>query len=195
MLRHSLRLTLILNVVLLLSACGLSPQQVYPEPRLSGTLAPVGQGQTVNVQVKDQRTSTVIGTRGGLYDQTNALTVVGKTVLPRLQAETEAGLRMQGFTPVPAGQAASEFTLALVELTYGVAEGRSAFGEAQLSASYRVNLRKAGHSYQGEYTAKLKKGFIKTPSDAANNELVTQVMSDALQRVFQDPGIARFLAE
>ena len=191
-------LTKMLAVMALLGslvACGLSPQQVAPEPRLSGRLAPVAQGQAVSVHISDARSSPVLGSRGGLYDGTNALSVEGRSFLPRLRAETEAGLRMRGFNILPQGQAPAVFDLQVTGLTYAVAEGRTVLGEVQLTATYLVRLRKDGRNYEGSYTAKLKKKFVKPPTDNANDRLVSMVMSDALQRVFDDAGISRFLAQ
>ncbi len=183
-----------LAMVAVLAGCGLSPQQAQPEPRLSGQLRAVAQGQRVSVSIGDARTSQVLGYRGGLYEESNALTVQGNSFLPRLQAETEAGLRMRGFNIAPQGQAPATFDLQVTGLTYSVVESRTVMGEVELSATYQVRLRKDGRNYEGSYTAKLGKKFVKPPTDAANNRLVSMVMSDALQRVFQDPGISDFLA-
>lgn len=186
----------ILSVMLVLgglTACGLSPQQAKPEPRLSGQLAQVAQGQRVSVQVSDSRTSPVLGRRGGLYGDSNELSVPGRVFLPRLRAETEAGLRMRGFDIASADQAPAVFDLRVAELTYAVAEGRTVMSEVSLSATYVVRLRKEGRNYEGSYTAKLKKKFVKPPTDAANDRLISIVMSDALQRVFADQGITDFL--
>lgn len=191
------RITGLLAMVALaagLAACGLSPQQASPEPRLSGQLARVAQGQRVSVQISDQRSSPVLGLRGGLYGDSNALSVQGANFLPRLQAETEAGLRMRGFDIAPQGQAPAMFDLQVTGLTYAVAEGRTVMGEVQLTATYMVRLRKDDRHYEGSYTAKLKKKFVKPPTDAANDRLVSMVMSDALERVFADQGISQFLA-
>ena len=86
-----------------LVGCGLSPQYLTPEPRFSGQLVAVGQGQPVVVRVSDARSNPVIGTRGGLYAQSSAITVNSKAFLPRLQAETDAAVRMLGFTPMQQG--------------------------------------------------------------------------------------------
>lgn len=182
------------SLLMALTACGLSPQQLYPEPRISGQLERVASGQTVSVTVDDQRASTVIGYRGGLYADTNALTVEGKTVFPRLQAETEAALRMRGFIPVPQGQAASQLRLSIVELDYAVGEDRTVASKLYLKTVLAVEVSKGGQIYRGRYAANLEKGFVKPPTDAANNRLVSLVMSEALERAFRDEGLMRFMA-
>lgn len=183
----------VLFVLAGLSGCGLSPQQARPEPRLSSVLAPVAQGQAVSVRVTDARTSNVLGNRGGLYENSNPVTAEGRAFLPRLQAEVEAGLRMRGFVIQPAGQAAAEFDLQVTELTYQLVDGRTVMGEVELTATYLLHLRKSGRTQKSTHTANLAKKFAKAPSDAANNQLLSTVMSDALDRLFQEPTISEFL--
>lgn len=177
-----------------LSGCGLSPQQLYPEPRITGQLERVANGQTVSVAVDDQRTTSVIGHRGGLYAESNTLTVEGRTTFPRLQAETEAALRMRGFIPVPQGQAGSQLRLSIADLKYSVVEDRTVASKVQLTAVLAVEVHKEGQVYRGRYTANLDKGFVKPPTDSANNRLISWVMSDALERVFKDKGLLQFMA-
>lgn len=118
-----------------LAACGLSPQQARPEPRLSGQLAKVAAGQRVSVHISDGRSSPVLGSRGGLYGDSNALSVEGRTFMPRLQAEVEAGLRMRGFDIQPQGQAPATFDLQVTGLTYAVTEGRTVMSDVQLDGN------------------------------------------------------------
>ena len=193
--KHGIAGLLLLVMMAGLTACGLSPQQANPEPRLSGQLAKVAQGQPVGVGISDARASSVLGYRGGLYDGANELTVQGNTFLPRLQAETEAGLRMRGFDIVPKSQAPALFDLQVTKLTYSVTEGRTVMSEAHLTATYMVRLSKNGRHYEGSYTAELSKKFVKPLSDKANSRLVSMVMSDALQRVFEDRAVSDFLAQ
>lgn len=188
------RLARLLTVAVLaggLVACGLSPQQVQPVPRLEGRLPAVAQGQAVAVSVQDKRSSPVLGTRGGLYEN-NQLTAAPATLERGLREEAEAALRMQGF--VPQAGAGRQLDVQLTHLNYEVVEGRTVFGEVRLTASLHVNLRKPGADYQAEYVARLSKGFVKAPSAQTNDGLVSQVLTDALQRLFEDPAVAEFLA-
>lgn len=103
---------------LLLGGCALSPQQLNPQPRLQGSLVAVGQGQPVQVRVVDGRPSPVLGTRGGLYPETSTISVDGQRMLPRLQAEADAAVRLLGFVPGGSGYNVPQLTLTLAELKY-----------------------------------------------------------------------------
>lgn len=177
------------------AGCGLSPQTLQPEPRFTGQVVAVGQGQKVTVQVKDERASSVIGTRGGLYADSSAIQVNKSTFLPRLQAETDAAVRMLGFTPVSQGADNPQFILKLTELSYKAAENNPLSKEAKLQAVYQLEVQNGSRRYNGRYAATLTQGYAKAPNEKTNNELVSQVLSEGLVRAFKDPAVGQLLAQ
>ncbi|MBO6279364.1 MAG: hypothetical protein J6N20_18390, partial [Pseudomonas sp.] len=84
---------------LTLVGCAHSPQQLSPQPKLTTQLAPVGRGQPVVVRVVDGRPSPTLGTRGGMYPETSAISVSSADLVPKLQAQAEAAVRLLGYTP------------------------------------------------------------------------------------------------
>ena len=72
---------------LTLVGCAHSPQQLSPQPKLTTQLAPVGRGQPVVVRVVDGRPSPTLGTRGGMYPETSAISVSSADLIPKLQAQ------------------------------------------------------------------------------------------------------------
>lgn len=194
MLRHLFASAAVI-VSLSLVGCGLSPQYLTPEPRFNGQLARVGQGQPVVVRVSDARASQVIGTRGGLYAQSSAITVNSQGFLPRLQAETDAAVRMLGFTPMQQGSGEAQLNLKLVELSYKAAEEGGLIKEAQLNAVYALKVQNGTRRYNGRYAANLSQGYAKSPNEQTNTQLVSKVLSEGLQRVFNDAAIGQLLAQ
>jgi uncharacterized lipoprotein len=178
-----------------LSGCGLSPQHLKPEPRFTGQIASVGQGQAVTVLVSDDRASQVIGARGGLYADSSAITVSGRSFLPRLQAETDAAVRMMGFTPMPAGADNAQLILKLAELSYQTVETNAFSKETKLNAVYMLEVKNGTRRYAGRYAATLTHGHAKAPNEQTNTKWVSDVLSDGLQRVFKDPAIGQLLAQ
>lgn len=178
-----------------LVGCGLSPQYLTPEPRFTGQLRAVGQGQPVVVRVSDARSTQVIGTRGGLYAQSSAITVNSQAFLPRLQAETDAAVRMLGFTPMQQGSGEAQLNLKLVELSYKAVEDGGLIKDAQLHAVYALEVQNGTQRYNGRYAANVTQGYAKAPNEQTNNKLVSKVLSEGLQRVFNDPAIAPLLAQ
>ncbi|BAN50536.1 YajG family lipoprotein [Metapseudomonas resinovorans] len=187
-------LGLLAALSLTLVGCALSPQQLSPQPKLTGPLTPVGQGQPVVVRVADGRPSPVLGTRGGIYSETSAITVQGKDILPRLQAEAEAAVRLLGFTPSPNAYNAPQLTLTLAELKYQSPK-ETYVTEANISASFRVDVQNATRRYSGKYGASLNQRFGTAPNEQTNTKLISDVLSDALTRAFKDPTIGQALSQ
>ena len=178
-----------------LVGCAHSPQQLDPNPKLNGTINPVGQGQPVVVRVVDARPSPTLGTRGGLYPETSAVIVPSAKVIPKLQAQTEAAVRLLGFTPSPNAYNAPQLTLTLAELKYQSPKEGLYVTEANLGATLKIEVQNAGKRYNGRYGASLNQRFGMAPNEQTNTKLVTDVLSDALTRVFRDDNIGRLLAE
>lgn len=187
-------LGLIAVLGLSLVGCAHSPQQLRPQPRITAQLAAVGQGQPVAVRVVDGRQSPVLGTRGGLYPETSAITVQGQDILPRLQTEAEAAVRLLGFTPSPNAYNAPQLTLTLADLKYQSPKDGTYVTEANISASFRADVQNSNRRYSGRYGASLNQRFGMAPNQETNTKLVGDVLSDALTRAFKDPVIGQLLS-
>lgn len=188
-------LGLIALLSLSLLGCAHSPQQLKPQPKLNAALVAVGQGQPVVVRVADGRPSPTLGTRGGLYPETSAISVQGQDILPRLQAEAEAAVRLLGFTPSPNAYNAPQLTLTLADLQYQSPKEGMYVTEADIRATFRVDVQSGGRRYSGRYGASLNQRFGMAPNQETNTKLVSDVLSDALTRAFKDPTIAQMLAQ
>ena len=188
-----LLLSLIAAGTLALSGCALSPQQLNPDPQFTGQPVAVGQGQPVVVKVVDGRQSTELGTRGGLYSETSAVTVRSQDVIPKLQAQAEVAVRLLGFTPSPNAYNAPTLTLTLAELKYQSPKDGVYVTQATIGATFRVDVQSGGRNYSGRYGSSLDQSFGMAPNQATNTKLVSDVLSDALNRVFKDPSIGQTL--
>ncbi|HTO19050.1 MAG TPA: YajG family lipoprotein [Pseudomonas sp.] len=182
-------------VSLALTGCALSPQQLSPQPKLKTELAAIGQGQPVVVHVADGRASPDLGTRGGLYAETSAISVPSANILPQLQAQTEAAVRLLGFTPTPDARDVPRLTVTLAELKYQSPKEGVYVTEADIAAVMQAEVQNSGRRYTGRYTATLNQRFGMAPNQETNTRLVSDVLSDALTRLFKDPTIGQMLAE
>ncbi|WP_437884165.1 YajG family lipoprotein [Pseudomonas sp. LRF_L74] len=180
---------------LVLAGCASSPQQIKPEPKLLSPLAAVGQGQPVIVRVADGRSSPVLGTRGGLYPETSNVVVQGQDVLPRLQNQAEAAVRLLGFTPSPNAYNAPQITVTLAGLTYQSPKEGLYVTEADIGAKIRIDVQNSARRYTGNYGASLNQRFGMAPNQDTNTRLISDVLSDALTRAFKDPTIGQILSQ
>lgn len=192
---NRLLFALLAVVSLALAGCAHSPQQLSPQPKINSPLVAVGQGQPVVVRVADGRPSPVLGTRGGLYPETSAISVSGQDILPKLQAQAEAAVRLLGFTPTPNAYNAPQLTLTLAELKYQSPKEGLYVTEANITATFRVDAQNSSRRYNGRYGASLNQRFGTAPNQETNTKLVSDVLSDALTRAFKDPTIGQLLAQ
>ena len=56
-------------------------------------------------------------------------------------------------------------------------------------------MRSLNERYNGRYSASAQHRFGYAPNQATNTRLVSEVMSDALSRIFRDPEIIRLLQQ
>ncbi|MNE34017.1 hypothetical protein D3C80_1277180 [compost metagenome] len=143
----------------------------------------------------DGRPSPTLGTRGGLYPETSAISVSGQDILPKLQAQAEAAVRLLGFTPTPNAYNAPQLTVTLAELKYQSPKEGLYVTEATISATFRADVANANRRYSGRYGASLDQRFGMAPNQETNTKLVGDVLSDALTRLFKDPTVGQVLGE
>lgn len=192
--RYRLLLGLLAAAGLTLAGCASSPQQLSPQPQITAPIAPAGQGQPVAVRVVDGRSSFTLGTRGGLYPDTSVVVVPTQNVLPQLQATADKAVREMGFTPSPnAGPGVPQLTLTLADLSYQSPK-ELYVTSSNVGATFQVDVSNSQRSYRGRYSASLDQRFGMAPNAEANTKLVSDVLSDALTRVFKDPTVVQVLS-
>ncbi|EIK69076.1 putative lipoprotein [Pseudomonas synxantha BG33R] len=178
---------------LTLVGCANSPQQLSPQPKVTAPLAAVGHGQAVSVRVVDGRPSPTLGSRGGLYPETALISVTGQDVLPKLQAQAEAAVRLLGFTPTNS-PGVPQLTVTLAELKYQSPKEGLYVTEASIGATFKSDVSAGTRRYSGRYAASLNQRFGMSPNQETNTKLVSDVLSDALTRLFKDPSIGQLLS-
>ena len=179
----------------LLAGCAHSPQQLNVTPSVTTPLSQVAQRQPVVVTVQDSRSSPVLGTRGGLYPDSSNLTINPQAV-SHLREQVEQAMAKLGFHVVAEGTPnANSLVVSLAELTYISPKEGVYVTQADLGAAFTAEARSANQRYNGRYSASAQHRFGYAPNQATNTRLVTEVMSDALSRIFKDPEIIRILQQ
>ena len=183
------------GLAVVLSGCAHSPQQLNVIPSVTTPLSRVAQQQPVVVTVQDSRSSPVLGTRGGLYPDSSNLTINPQAV-SHLREQVEQAMAKLGFQVVAEGTPnANSLVVSLAELTYISPKEGVYVTQADLGAAFTAEARSANQRYNGRYSASAQHRFGYAPNQATNTRLVTEVMSDALSRIFKDPEIIRILQQ
>jgi uncharacterized lipoprotein len=180
-------------LLLLISACALSPHQVSirPEIRLESP-APLGIGHSIALDVADGRTGPVVGTRGGVYAGTSEISTAGDIRQP-IRAELEKAFTTLGFEVRPAGDAADATLRVVIESIEYHAHGANVVREIETAATVRADAAKGTRTFSGRYQGSSKKDVLTAPDAADNEQLINAAVSRMLQRVAADRELLNFL--
>lgn len=184
-----------LGAALLLAGCAQSPQYLDVSPTISSNLPQAGSGQAVTLTTADGRESDVLGTRSGKQMSTDTISVPAHTLMPKLQQQAETALRQMGFKPTSQeAEGRPNLTLTLTQLSYQKGAAQAMLDKAVLVAKLQAVVENQGSVYTGIYTAKREQSYALTPDYEKNNQMVTELLSNALDRTFGDPQIGQLLA-
>lgn len=192
--RVAARVGWLMGALLILAGCQ-NPQYLQVEPELTQNVPRVGNGQSVTVNVVDGRESDVLGTRDGVAMSTSTITVEAYTLIPQLQTQAEAALTRMGFAPTTqSAEGRPSLTLTLTQLNYQESDAQLILDEALLIARMRAVVENQNTIYTGNYTSKRTQSYALTPDAEKNTRMVSELLSDVLNRTFSDPQIGNLLA-
>ena len=180
-----------LSCLLMLTGCALSPQSIHVNPRVTVQESLKNSlDSRVSVTVFDERISPAIGYRGGVYES-SVITMADNLALA-LRSSVERGLREAGVEVVTGD--APQLQVYLDELEYHVPEG-SYVTQVAVRAKIRAVVLSQGRRFEGTYSADVTERVARAPSERKNQELVDQVLSDVLTRLFNDGEFQGFMAQ
>ena len=185
----------LLAVVLLALAaasCARSPQVVVLSPQLTGPPGKIPAPRSVEVSVRDDRSSKVIGSRGGIYAATSTISTE-EDISPGLTELLAKKLQAQGYTVVPPGTGGEvKLIVELQKLTYEM--GGSVLTEIKLSSSVGVTCTKGGDTLTSRYGTNYKEEFATVPDEAKNSELINMVLGKSLDQMLGDKELRDFMS-
>ncbi len=177
-------------LTLLLVGCAMSPQEIDVSPKIA-----IGDSQqrysgVVSVTVYDDRVSHVLGSRGGVYEETNRITTAPNFTLA-VRSSVELALRERGLQ-VTESEDVPQFQVYIDKLEYLVPDA-SYVTQINLKALGRVVILNDDRRFEGRYSSEISKKVVSAPSDKDNVALVNDLVSDVLERAFGDPALKQFL--
>jgi uncharacterized lipoprotein len=190
-----LRRTNILMLFAFLAACALSPQTVNIRPSLDMSEAnAIGQGTRITLQVIDNRTSRVIGTRGGVYADTSTISTASDITTP-IRGELVPGLRALGYEVADSGQSAKADLRVLIDaIEYKTIEGR-VLTDIETAATVRAVAKVGNREFTGRYRGTQTQEVLRKPSPEDNDELVNTAVSRVLERMLTDRELLEFMRD
>lgn len=185
---------IIIGVVLttFISGCAFVPQKVKIQPMVTVTPGPVPPGSRVVIKVTDKRTSPIIGYRG--LDSEMATIKSEQNLAELLQTEIANIFHQRGFQIAnDSDDSAPSLRVDLKLLEYKTTMDFWK-GGAHAKATFDAHGRRSGTFYEMSYTAERHVTAQEAPGAKTNAELINGAVSEALQKLTDDLGLVRFLA-
>lgn len=190
---HFRRLAL-LACSLFLSACALSPQTVVVKPDLKVPSMPIGHNRPMSVQTIDQRRDTTIGTLGGVYN--SAYISTDEHMGRSLTQAAVTVLQSWDFAAVPAALGNSDmasFELQVISIDYKRPQTEVG-GNVEVKCRIGVKVSINGASYSAEYMSRRSEQVAVIGTTKGNRRIVNETISQALNQIFLDEKLQRFMA-
>lgn len=184
----------LLILTILLTACAMSPQTVYIKPELKVPTMPIGHGRPLAVETRDLRHDSTLGTLGGVY-KTAALTTDTRIEQSITQ---EAITVLQGWDFVAAPTSLSQPTTDRLTITLKNIEYQhpavSVGGNVVVKCRVAVRIERSGEIYNGEYLSQRSEQVALMGTVQGNRRLINETVSQALNQIFLDSKLQRFLS-
>ena len=175
------------------SGCAWVPQTAKLQLTPEITPSTVGQGVTVAVRVTDRRTSQTIGRRG--VDSEDAAITTTQNVITLFQDKIVQGLEKKGFTAGRYdGQPVRTLTVEIRRIDYKT-DMEFWKGIVKTEAVLDAVVLKDDMKFEQTYTGQRKDTTVEAPSAKTNDRLINGAISEAVQKLFEDHNLLRFLAE
>jgi len=177
----------------LVGGCAWTPQTAALKPAPYITPSTVGNGVTVAVRTIDKRASETIGHRG--VDSQNAAITTTQNVAALFQEKIIEGLRQKGFSASAfAGQPGRLLIVEIRQIDY-TTDMEFWKGIVKTEAVLGASMIKDGVKFEQSYSGKRTENTVEAPGAKTNERLINGAISDALQRLFEDENLIRYLAE
>ena len=177
----------------LVCGCAWKPQSATLQPAPNITPSTVGNGVTLAVRVIDKRQSDTIGYRG--LDSQNAAITTTQNVATVFQEKIIKGLVRKGFSASPfEGQPGRLLIVEIRQIDY-TTDMEFWKGIVKTEAALGASMIKDGVKFEQFYSGKRTENTVEAPGAKTNERLINGAISDALQRLFEDENLIRYLAE
>jgi uncharacterized lipoprotein len=184
--------TLGLGLSVLISGCAVSPQSIVINPQVAASGPAYGQGRALVINVDDRRSSGVLGSRGGVYENSSLITISNDINGALLLAAQSAAAQL-GFDGTSSAKPAT-LTLALDELIYDT-QTQNLINTVTIIAKITLTTTIGSSNHTGQYQTERSHKLPQLPDAQKNQDIISEALSTSLERGFSDISLANFLAK
>lgn len=180
--------------VFLLSGCAVSPQTIVLNPSVTVDQKNIGQGRSINLKVIDERSSKVLGSRGGIYSDTALLTIEGGPEEP-IRQEVVGALSGYGFNVISSrNKDNADIDMTVVIETLGYEMIGDKFPKViKNNILLKAVCNKESEEFTSRYAANIEEEVLMTPLAAKNEKMINNLVSKALSALVKDQKLLGFL--
>lgn len=186
------RLMAVAATLVIMAGCASSPQFVTIRPNIDLGAERIGNGNAVEVVVQDNRAGSVIGYRGGVYENSGQISA-GNDIQEAIGQAVRARLAAQGFAVnVAPGSNAARLTVYLDALNY-TNRAEALKNDVSVEAKLSAEVNAGTETYTGRFQTKESKVFVTKPDTLDNEAIINLAISNTINRIFEDPKIRMML--
>lgn len=177
-----------------LSACAMSPQTVAVKPELKVPSMPIGHSRQVKVDTVDRRRDPTVGILGGVYK--SAYLTTDARMEQSITQEAVTVLQSWDFVAVPRNLGSHDmanFTIEILDIDYQRPTS-SVGGNVTVKCRVGVKVEMGNETYSGEYMSQRTEQVAGMGTVAGNRRMVNDTISQALNQIFLDGKLQRFMA-
>jgi uncharacterized lipoprotein YajG len=187
------KLVYFLLVGFLFSGCAYINQDLKVKPDTSISESDIGGGKKITLKVVDEREDQIIGKRRDGYGMNGATITTKQDMVEILSNIIVGGLARKNFS-VSSEQVPTVLKIELRVLSYDTSMGLWTGGNIGKSALKVIATAENGQVYEKMYRGQreIRTAFI--GSQETNSNVVNGALSDAVDNLFKDDELLRFLA-
>lgn len=181
-------------LILSLGGCAYIDQNLRVTPQVSIAQENIGQGKKVALSVVDDRDEQLIGKRGIQFFPGGKISTDQDLVEVIRDAFIE-GLHNKGFELAGENESNLLVKAELRSLAYTTVMGLWTGGNVGIAVVKVIANQPSGKTYEKTYRSQKQIRSVFVGSQETNAKVVNQALADALNKVFEDKELLKFLAQ
>jgi len=177
----------------LIAACAYSPQRITIQPVLALQGEAYGNGMPVVVSATDQRQNRVLGSVGGVYQDSANITITNDLEAAMSRAANGL-LASKGFVVNSPDPHAVQLNIVIEDISYQTLEAPIG-SSVKLTAVLRAEATRNGETFNGRYQSDSERKSVTKPDAETNEKWFNELLSTTLTRMFDDPKLRQFLLQ
>lgn len=188
------RLFVLLACSVLLAACAMSPQTVKVKPDLDVPAMPIGRNRAISVETRDLRKDPALGTLGGVYN--SAYISTDAQMQRSITQSAITVLQSWDFAAVPSHLGSPDMatmTLEVLDMDYERPKSNVG-GNVVVKCRIGVKVTKSDGTYSSEYLSRRSEQVAVIGTPNGNKRMVNDTINQALNGIFRDEKLQRFMS-